>query len=723
MRKTFLALMTLTIISQVAVAGWQNTLAPAGESKSIVLTKDGRANYKVIEGKSPKAAKLLQTNLKLLTGINFNGEAPLTISLKEDMLALGIDGYAIEVKDGNIILHAGSKNGISNAVTSLLEEDLGWRYYQKNQKAVSPAGKITKAQVVPRRYVPPFYQRAVYSYWAFDPAWDTANKTRKGNFAKYFCHTFLKFIPPAEFFKSNPEYFALSGGKRVKRWQDGQLCMTNPELRKLMAQKVIKAIKDSPGIEFIALDQTDAEGYCECPACAALLKQEKNPSGPLLHFVNAVAAEVGKVYPAVTIVTLAYRYSLEPPAKVKPAANVAVRLCFNNRINEYPFFFVEETNDAEILNAWSKISNRLLIWDYMINFRNFLVPRADLPVLEKNIKLYRDKKVLGVMMQTNYSNELGTEAAMRAWLCAKLLWNPDLSIEKLAHDYINGFWGKDVAPFMLKYNALLIKEWREFHSKNKPGTTFIFSKSFYGEADKLLKQAMVAAKSNPTLLKELEIEELTLDDYLLQKGVRKAADIPAYKTTLARLTRKLEKYNITHLSERTYNKYKERLEQYADGLRMFEYTKTIPAKNIVLPATRNVYIKKGLTKDKNSLVGTSIRQEPTGAWDVQWRFEDFYRLIPGKYKVRIRARADKNKKTTKVHGTYVGVWDVKKKSYALRHAINATDLDDKKYKWIDCGTLEIVNTPMYLYTTTAKDAAFSAFYVDAVEFIPIKSSR
>jgi Domain of unknown function (DUF4838)/delta endotoxin len=721
MKKIILVLTILLTSVHFVMAKWQNALVPSGRSEAIILVKNGKANYKIIGEKNSNAVRFLRENLEFLTGVKFAGDTSLAITLKKCASGLGTDGYAIEIKNGNIFLYGSSDNGIMNAVTAFLEEDLGWRYYQRKQKAVSPGGKISKAKIVPRRYIPPFYQRSVYSKWAFDPAWTIANKTskRKGGFGKYFVHTFFRFIPPAEFAASKPEFFALSSkGKRVTHWREGQLCMTNPEVRRIMAQRVIKAIEANPGLKFIAVSQNDADGYCKCPACRALLRKEKNPSGPLLHFVNAVAAEVAKVYPRIIIVTEAYRYSLLPPKEVKPAANVVIRLCLNNRISSYPFFFVSETKDMNVLSEWSKKTDRLLIWDYMTNFRHYLTPRADLPVLEKNIRLYRDKKVSGVMMQTNYNNEIGTQAAMRAWLCAKLLWNPDLSIGKLAKDYINGFWGKDIAPFMLKYNALLIKEWQQFHAHNKPGRTFYFSKYFYSTASNILKKAMAAAQAKPELLKELEREELTLDYYWLAKGVTQDAAVPAYRAVLDQFTGKLKKHNITHLGEGAHNTAQKQIEQYRDGIRLVKYTKTVFAKHIVLPATWNVYIDKGLTVDDKSLVGRSMKQEADNRWSIQWRFGDFSKLVPGKYKVRIRARA--NKKATTGHGTIVGVYNVDKSSYALKRSIKAQELDGEKYKWVDCGILKITAETMYLYTATAKNGAFKAFYVDAVEFIPVK---
>ena len=717
MKKT--VFMILIIASTFVKAEWQNALTPPGKKESIILASNGKLNYNIYSNSKCKpAAEYLKRNLHLITGAELNDNAPLKIILNEKVAGLGRDGYELKVKNGNILLNASNVNGINNAITAFLEEDLGWRYYQKDQKAISPAGEINKANITPRRYIPPFFQRSVYSFWAFDKNWVFANKTKKGEFGKYFVHTFFKFIPPKEFRKQNPDFFALSKGKRVKNWREGQLCITNEKLRKILVNRLLKAIADNPGIKFIAVSQNDADGYCECKSCSKLLEKYKKPSGALLSFINKVAKDVAKTYPNIIIVTEAYRYTLDAPEKIVPAKNVVVRLCLNNRISSYPFFFVSETNDMKVLNSWSSITNRLLVWDYMTNFRHYLMPRADLPVLERNIRLYRDKKVFGVMLQTNYNNEIGTQAAMRAWVCAKLLWNPDLSIEKLANDYICGFWGKKISPFMKKYNSLLINEWKQFHSNNKPGTPFHFSKQFHASASLLLEKAKNAAKEYPDKLRLIELETLTLDYYLLQNGIKRKADVAAYQKVLSEFTEKLKKLKIKYLAEGIYNKMPQRIEQFKDRIRMSEYTQNIPEDHIVLPATWNVYIHKGQIKDNKSLVGRAMKQNADSRWGIQWRLEDFSQLKPGKYKVRIRARADK--KMVKGIGTTVGIYNTAKSSHELTRKIKASELDNKEYKWLDCGTFKMGSDRLFLFTATVKDGAFKTFYADAVEFIPVK---
>lgn len=177
----------------------------------------------------------------------------------------------------------------------------------------------------------------------------------------------------------------------------------------------------------------------------------------------------------------------------------------------------------------------------------------------------------------------------------------------------------------------------------------------------------------------------------------------------------VKKHDIQLLGEG--NETQRQIAQYEDTIRLAEYTKTVPRDHIILPATWNVYITQGLTQDSESLVGRAMRQNADGRWNVQWRFEDFTRLIPGKYEVRIRARADK--RTNAGVGANVGIYNGSKSSVVFEYSIQANELDEKKYRWIDCGAFEIVPETMYLYTETPPGSAFSMFYIDAVEFIPV----
>ena len=694
-----------------------NALAPAEPGAAVELVVDGKPNYAVRGPENHPAAAFLREGLRTLCGVAFDAQdAPRAMVLEEgEIPELGPDGYVIHIDGADIYL----RGNLQNAVCALLEEDFGWRYYDKNRKASSPGGAVSRATVAPRRYVPPFFQRSVYSAWSRDDEWATANRARLGTFGRYLVHTFFTFVPFAEFRADHPEYFALVGGKRIEKWQDGQLCLTNPDVARIVAERANKVLDKDPSMDFIAISPSDANGPCECPGCAAVLKEEKEQSGVLLRFVNVVAAEIAKRHPDVLVVTEAYRHTLKPPALARPAANVVVRLCLDRRIADYPFFFVEETPDKAILEEWRRKTDRLLVWDYITNFRHYLMPRADLPVLERNVRHYRDSRVHGVMLQTNYSNLIGTLAAMRAWVGTKLLWNPDWSARALAEDYLRGFWGEAAAPGMLAYNDLLIREWEAFHAAHKPGATFVFSDAFYGEARAALEQVRAAlAETDAGLLEELDREALTLDYYRLEQGVKAEGEIPDFLALVEAFGKKLSDMGINHVLEGGYNRVAERLEQYADGARMFAYRATQPADRVILPATWNVYASKTLVEDASSLVGRAVRQPNDGNWGVQWRFVDFPALTQGRWRVSIRVRGDKQRPEGRAAA--VGVYNSARSAYALTKEINAKDIDADEYRWLDCGVFERTSDSMFLYTATYPDGALRGLYVDAISFAPVK---
>jgi len=241
----------------------------------------------------------------------------------------------------------------------------------------------------------------------------------------------------------------------------------------------------------------------------------------------------------------------------------------------------------------------------------------------------------------------------------------------------------------------------------------------------LLKKAIVAAADKPLILKELEIEELTLDYYLLEEGVKEKNDIPLYRKTINHFVKQLKKYKINMIVEGELNGIHKKINTYRDGVKLVKHINTCPDKTIVLPATwscyaNNKHINKlgiALIKDKESLVGRALMQKPDNKWYVQWRLVDFPQFVKGKYKVRIRLRADKKSSTGS--GAVVGVQNRLSSRVIMRHYIKSQDLKDKKFTWINCGTFSNGSEPMLLYTATIKNGAFEALYVDALELIPV----
>ena len=96
---------------------------------------------------------------------------------------------------------------------------------------------------------------------------------------------------------------------------------------------------------------------------------------------------------------------------------------------------------ARDLRAWSKIAKHLYIWDYTTNFRHYLFIHPNLRVLGPNIRFFVANGVDGVFEQGSTGTPGAEFAELRAWVLAKLLWNPQLDDNELIDEFLTGYYG------------------------------------------------------------------------------------------------------------------------------------------------------------------------------------------------------------------------------------------------------------------------------------------
>ncbi|MDO4420412.1 MAG: DUF4838 domain-containing protein, partial [Ruminococcus sp.] len=267
-----------------------------------------------------------------------------------------------------------------------------------------------------------------------------------------FCHTFgSQFCSRDKYFESNPEYFALHDGRR----QNEQLCLSNEDVYNLVLSEVMELLKEKhdPGksLQIISLTQADSSEdakMCQCDNCKAIDDENGSYSGTMITFVNRIAREVKSAgYDNVAIDTFAYRYTRKAPSKVVPEDNVIVRLCtieccFSHAIDDENCS--ENVALMEDLRAWSKICNRIYVWDYTTNYAHTLGIFPDFGVLQRNIQVFYENNVAGVYEEGNYyMNECDGEfGELRSYLLSKLMQNPYLDYDKCMNEFLKSYYGK-----------------------------------------------------------------------------------------------------------------------------------------------------------------------------------------------------------------------------------------------------------------------------------------
>lgn len=469
---------------------WRNALQPKGRPSAALLLADGGiAKYAVVIPRNAarielKAASDLCQHLKLISGAEFpvvtedklaaTGQPYLSVG-RTQLLArsgakwkgadLAVEGYALEVVGKNVYLYGGSGRGLMHGVYSLLEEDLGCRWYSTNSVDTPSLPRFT-ASLVSRKVLPVLELRDPYILRMHDSGWSLRNKTNTpharvpmawGGSIRYqnMGHTFGSYFPTQQYFAEHPEYFSLVNGKR----QPSQLCCTNEDVIRLSIEKTCEIFRNHPDVTITAIGPNDGRGFCDCPNCKRLNDENGGRSGSFFYMVNRIAEGVKKEFPRNRLISLAYLDYARPPTKLKVDPYIIIQLCTDSHAWKYQFCFLWESQEfQDIIKAWHAVSAKMYIWDYTTDYVHYPVPMANWPVVAGNTRFNIRNGATGIM----YESEASDNDEMRGWVWAKQLWNPELDTQALLKDFVFGYY-KEAAQPIWDYEMMMWAYWEKWH--------------------------------------------------------------------------------------------------------------------------------------------------------------------------------------------------------------------------------------------------------------------
>ena len=522
-------------------------LAVCCANAEMILASRGATGYTIVvdpaaTGPEKHAAVELQSFLGQVTEAEFPLLESATVDIERaivvgpdlaarvapdlDLDNLSPDGIVIETRGERLILAGDRPRGTLYAVYQFLEDEVGIRWWSPTVTHI-PARPTLVVPDQHVRYVPVLEYRETFWYDAFvDKDWavrakNNGMRTQLGEerggcvtYAGNFVHTFAQLVNPAENFEAHPEWFAFIDGER--RTSDNPqrtgLCLTNPELKDFLAQRVLERIAAHPEAGIVSVSQNDSHVHCQCDECVALEEAEGSPMGPLLAAVNYVAERVAEEYPDVAVDTLAYQYTRPATATLRPLPNVIIRLCSIECSFLQPLSDPMNSTFGDDIRAWSKICDRLYIWDYTTNFHHYVLPHPNLRVLGPNIRFFVANGVKGVFEQGAYHSYGAEFAPLRSWVIAKLLWNPELDDQALIEEFVRGYYGVAAQPIMDYITVLhdTAEGWGAYmRYANQPTAPFL-TLELMAEAESLFAQAEALAADDPDLLNRVQVARLPI---------------------------------------------------------------------------------------------------------------------------------------------------------------------------------------------------------------------
>lgn len=365
---------------------------------------------------------------------------PITLRVVPEMAN---DSYRATADQAGMTILGGNGRGVLYGVYGFLEKYAGVRFFTPDLELI-PEGQVTVPAGVLLDYSPVFAKRTIDWY---------PNRTSRDWMVKNGINDCAWYGVFGEEVGGSWNSRALSGHTMGDLTETGHCaspnpCLTDPENLKKAIANVRRVLKEHPDMTGVSVSQNDNNSYCHCPRCAAVDAEEGSPSGTMLRFVNAVAADIAEDYPDIVVDTFAYMYTQKAPRITKPLPNVAVRLCSIRCHFTHPISDDDCERTATFnrdLLEWSKICNHIYIWDYTTNYRYCIPTYPNIRVLRENMRYFADHNVKGMFPEGNYFSPSGEFGELKAYLLAKLMMDPYMTERaycKHIDEFLAAYYGK-----------------------------------------------------------------------------------------------------------------------------------------------------------------------------------------------------------------------------------------------------------------------------------------
>ena len=437
------------------------------------------------------------------------------------------EAWSIQVVEDNVVLCGAPERGVLYAAYHLLEDVLGVRWWNLWEEYV-PQGDA----IVPYNYadsgVPAMEYRETYvgketttDYLFYVRNRINGNTTHipetYGGSEVYgkpaHVHTFARYFSSADF-AAHPEWFSMD--EKGNRVSDRQLCLSNTELEKEFAKRLIANVAGDPDAIY-AVCPNDNKYLCACPDCKQDI-QTYGSAGYVLNFVNKMAKAVSDAgYPDTSIEMLVYWMYLDfPKGDVKLEPNVTIRYADNYTDLLHGVNHVNNTKSLNTLKKWLEISdNDFYYWQYVVNYRNNGIFPSMFHYGDDVTTLYE----LGVNGWFGEQEQCINVDFwdMKLWLLAKLMEEPVTGEEyaALMDEFIYGYYGEEAGQYIRDY-LYYMNEKAEASYVNQNFGTYIIDAEWLDVRDILagneyFNKAFAAAGDDAVLLRRLRAARCGFD--------------------------------------------------------------------------------------------------------------------------------------------------------------------------------------------------------------------
>ena len=488
-------------------------------AQELVLASDGVAHYVIYYSSSESeivehAALELGQWLEEISGANFptttddsnvqdkiiigkNNPFAQAISDQLDFNSIHDDGFRIYTYNGDVYIVGNIDRGTLYGVYYLLDAYYGVRWFSPEFDYVPQQSTLTISDDTNDLQNPRFQYREIFNGDTDDPYFRQHNRL---NGSRGDTHRSTMDYPSEinTWSKDGP-----SGGHNFHDiisetyWYGGQILTMEEGTRSEAADYFTNKITNEGDSTWYMFAQEDNGWEPDGDSQSFADGHGGKLSAPIADMLIDVANRVRQTHSEAHLATSAYQWSFDAPTGMTIPEYVMIEVSPIEANFGYPYSNVtknEQANNA--FTSWDQISSSLAVWDYNANFQNYLQPLPNIKPMCENIQYLADiNSIKSYFGEGSYNTQGAEFAELRAWVAARLLWDPYQDYQTLIDEFCDGYYGP-ASTYIKQYIDLMhqsVIDTDDRIAAKQRITSDYLNLDFIRQADDLMANAEAAA--------------------------------------------------------------------------------------------------------------------------------------------------------------------------------------------------------------------------------------
>lgn len=320
---------------------------------------------------------------------------------------------------------------------------------------------------------------------------------------------------------------ALVNGKRNPE----QFCFSSESLYKALSEYITDTYGNGEdgNTGWFAILPDDNLYVCQCEQCRKAGNNKQSATPAVTSMLTRLAAR----FPHHHFYTSAYLTTVQAPQKELPQNAGVIISAIDLPLSTSLFQTEAYRNWNEKFNQWKHVTNRIIIWDYMRNFDDYLTPYPCLESIRQRLKWFKQLGVYG-MFYNGSGDDYASFDDVQTYVISALLKNTEINISEYVKKYFRHYYPNSWETLFNYYNGLekyveqnhIQLEW--YAGINTAIKTYFDTKQFrdfYSRLDKISKSCKEEERGRLNqLLTALNFTQLEI----IRSGITPAYSLSAF---------------------------------------------------------------------------------------------------------------------------------------------------------------------------------------------------